>query len=121
MSLLEDILKVLDVTGKEAQRILSDLHQLAESRGGRRLVVRLPRKVREELDDKIEDAVPSKHFAIIKDVIQGNFNETERLDAFKQALEELLEEEFLPTALSEASEEQRRKVEAIVERNSAQT
>lgn len=114
MQLLEDILKVLGVAGREAEKIMSEMHDLANSRGARRLIMLLPKQVRQELDESMESAASSEHVEIIRKVIHGNYDEQRRQQAYKQALGEIVQEEFLPAILKEATESQRLEIERLI-------
>lgn len=114
MHLLEDILRVLGVAGREAEKILSDMHDLADSRGARKLVVQLPKKAREELDEQLEKAVPGKQAEIIQSAIQNTCSEQDRGRAYEEALGEVIQEVFLPTVLQEATPAQRLEIERLI-------
>lgn len=114
MKLLEDILRVLNVTGREAERVLRDIHELAESRGARRLFQQLSAKVREKLKERMKQVAADKWPDVIRNAIQEEFNFQQRQEAYGQALGEILEKEFLPTVLQEATEAQRRDIQKIV-------
>lgn len=113
MHLLEDILRILGVAGREAEKIMSEMHNLANSRGARHLIIALPKKVRRELDDNLESAAPSEHAGIIRTIIHNNSSEEERQKAYLAALGEIIQQEFLPAVLQEATESQRREIEKL--------
>ena len=114
MKLLEDILRVLGVAGREAEAIMAQLGELAGSRGVRKLIIKLPRKIREELDENLGAAGSDQHLGIIQNVVQGHFSEQERQQAYAQAFLEIIEKEFLPTALQEATEAQRQEIKRLI-------
>lgn len=113
MHLLEDILRVLGVAGREAEKIMSEMHNLANSRGARRLIMVLPKKVRRELDENLESATPADQAGVIKSIIHSNTSEEERQRAYAHALGEIIQQEFLPAVLQEATEAQRREIKKL--------
>lgn len=113
MKLLEDILRILGVAGREAEKIMSEMHNLANSRGARRLIMMLPKTVRQDLDHNLESATPADHPGIIKTIIHTNSSEEERQRVYIQALGEIIQQEFLPAVLQEATESQRREIEQL--------
>lgn len=114
MHLLEDILRVLGVAGREAEKIMSEMHNLANSRGARRLIMLLPQQARQELDESMESAASGEHEEIIRKVIHGNCSEQQRQQAYTQALWEIVREEFLPAILKEATPAQRLEIERLI-------
>lgn len=114
MKLLEDILQILGVAGREAEKVISDMHTLADSRGARKLVVRLPKLARQRLDENLEISESGKHAQIIRAAIEQNCSEQEKQRAYKEALGEIIQEVFLPTVLQEARPSQKQAIHKIV-------
>lgn len=113
MHVLEDILRILGVAGREVEKIMSEMHNIANSRGARRLIMLLPKKARRELDENLAAAVPADHAGVIRNIIHSNTSEEQRQKAYLQALGEIVQQEFLPAVLREATESQRREIEKL--------
>lgn len=114
MSSLEEILWVLGVTRREAEQILSRLSGLAWSRAARRLVEKLPSGKRDRLNTDVRGMTPAKQIQIIAGVVREYFDQDIREQMHEQALHEVIEQEFLPAILQEATEAQRNEIQKIM-------
>lgn len=106
-------MRVLGVAGREAEKIMSEMHNLANSRGARWLIMSFPKQVRRELDENLESATPADQAGVIRNIIHCHTSEEQRQRAYLRALSEIIQQEFLPAVLQKATESQRREIEKI--------